>query len=254
MKQLDGQAIFVTGAAGGIGTLVCQRLRSAGAHVTGIDRIESSAADASIVADLSDQTALSQLGAQLAGQRVDMLVNIAGFQYFGPMERQAADNIWLGYVINLVAPATLIAAVLPQMQARNAGHIVNLGSVMGSINFPYFAAYSSSKAGLRGLSEALRREVHGRDIAVTYIAPRAVRTAFNNADVNRFMAMTGMAADSPEHVADRIVKAILARKKDVVIGGKESLFIRLNALFPRMVDAGLAGQTAKASTMFLPSG
>ena len=183
-----------------------------------------------------------------------MLVNIVGFQYFGPMERQAADNIWLGYAINIIAPATLIAAVLPQMQVRNSGHIVNLGSVMGAINFPYFAAYSSSKAGLKGLSEALRREVHGRGIAVTYIAPRAVRTAFNTADVNRFMAMTGMAADSPEHVADRIVKAIAGRKKDVVIGGKESLFARLNALFPRVVDAGLADQTAKASTMFLPTG
>ena len=254
MKQLDGKSIFVTGAAGGIGTLVCQRLRAAGAHVTGIDRISCPAADVTIVTDLSDQAALSQLGAHLAGQRVDMLVNIAGFQYFGPMERQAADNIWLGYAINIIAPATLIAAVLPQMQARNSGHIVNLGSVMGAINFPYFAAYSSSKAGLKGLSEALRREMHGRGIAVTYIAPRAVRTAFNTADVNRFMAMTGMAADSPEHVADRIVKAILARKKDVVIGGKESLFARLNALFPRVVDAGLAGQTAKASTMFLPTG
>ncbi len=254
MRRLDGKAVFLTGAAGGIGSLVSERLRALGAHVTGIDRVPCPLADASIIADLSDQAGLAALGTKLAQQHVDILVNGAGFQYFGPMAQQDAANMWLGYVINLVAPATLIAAVLPQMQARGDGQIASIGSVMGSINFPFFAAYSSSKAGLKGLCEGLRREVHGSGIAITYIAPRAVRTAFNNAEVNRFMALTGMAADDPNAVADRIVKAIITREKDVVIGGKEAIFTRLNALLPRVVDAGLAGQTAKARVMFAPGG
>ncbi|MFC4294187.1 SDR family NAD(P)-dependent oxidoreductase [Novosphingobium tardum] len=250
MRRLDGQQAFVTGAAGGIGSLVAGGLAALGAQVTGIDRVLCPSCHHTMVSDLCDDAALAALAADLAARRVDILANIAGMQYFGPLESQPSAAIWRGYAVNLIAPATLIGAVLPQMRRRGAGQVVNLGSVMGAINFPFFATYSSSKAGLRGLSEGLRREVAGQGIAVTHIAPRAVRTAFNNAEVNRFMALTGMAADDPAVVAQRIVRAIAAREKDVSIGVKERLFIQLNAVMPRLIDAGLAGQTAKARTMF----
>lgn len=250
MSRLEGRKLVVTGAAGGIGSLVCALFRAEGAHVTGADRMSCEACDESIVADLSTPQGLEALSIQLAGRRVDILANIAGIQYFGPAERQSAQSIWLGYAVNLIAPVTLTRAVLPQMQARGDGQIVNVGSVLGAINYPYFAAYSSSKAGLKGFSEGLRRELSGMGIAVTYIAPRAVRTAFNNAEVNRFMAMTGMTADDPQHVARQIVEAVIARRSELSIGFRERIFTRLNALFPRLIDAGLSGQAVKARSLF----
>lgn len=250
MQQLEGKRIVLTGAAGGIGSLVATLLRAKGGHLTGVDRTECPACDDTIIADLSTAEGLNQLSETLAARHVDILVNVAGMQYFGPIERQEPANIQLGYTVNLIAPATLIRAVLPQMQARGAGQIVNIGSVLGSINYPFFATYSSSKAGLHGLSEGLRRECHGRGIDVTHISPRAAKTAFNNAAVNRFMEMTGMTADEPESVAARIADAIVQRRKDVSIGFKERMFIRLNALLPRVIDAGLAPQTVKARHLF----
>lgn len=250
MRRLDGQQVVLTGAAGGIGSLVAKRLRESGACVLGVDRVDCPTCDETILADLSSEEGLSALSATLAGRHVDILVNVAGVQYCGPMAHQAASSVWMGYVVNLIAPAVLIRAVLPQMQARGAGQIVNIGSVLGSINYPFFASYSSSKAGLKGLSEGLRRELHGLGIAITHIAPRAVRTAFNTGDVNRFMELTGMTADDPAVVADRIVKAITGRERDVVIGFRERLFMRLNAILPRAIDAGLSGQTAKARALF----
>ena len=246
MQRLEGKRIALTGAAGGIGSLVASLLAEHGAYVTGIDRLKCGDCYMTIIADLASEEGLAKLAEQLAGRHIDILVNIAGTQYFGPYERQDPANIRLGYVVNLVAPAVLIRAVLPQMQARKSGHIVNIGSVLGSINYPYFAAYSSSKAGLKGLSEGLRRELEGTGIDVTHISPRAARTAFNNAAVNRFMAITGMHADGPDVVARKIVGAILMRKKDVSIGFRERQFIRLNALLPRLIDAGIAPQTRKA--------
>jgi short-subunit dehydrogenase len=246
MQRLEGRRIALTGAAGGIGSLVATLLKESGAHLTGIDRVDCVGCDETIIADLSGEEGLAALSEQLAGREVDILVNIAGMQYFGPYERQDVANIRLGFLVNLVAPATLIRAVLPQMQARRSGQIVNIGSVLGSINYPYFATYSSSKAGLKGLSEGLRRELHGTGIDVTHISPRAARTAFNSAAVNRFMAITGMNADEPEIVAHKIVVAILARKKDVSIGFRERQFMRINALLPRLIDAGIAPQTLKA--------
>lgn len=246
MRQLEGKRVALTGAAGGIGSLVAALLIEAGAHLTGIDRFECAGCDDTIIADLASEEGISALSGQLAERHVDILVNVAGMQYFGPYERQDAANIRLGFTVNLVAPALLIRAVLPQMQVRRSGHIVNIGSVLGSINYPYFATYSSSKAGLKGLSEGLRRELHGTGIDVTHISPRAARTAFNSAAVNRFMAITGMHADEPEIVARKIVDAILARKKDVSIGFRERQFMRINALLPRLIDAGIAPQTRKA--------
>ena len=144
----------------------------------------------------------------------------------------------------------LIRAVLPQMRRRRSGHIVNIGSILGAINYPHFAAYSSSKAGLRGLSEGLRRELAGLGIDVTYVAPRAVRTPLNNEAVNRFFALSGMKADEPDQVARTIAEAIARRRKEVAIGLRERLLVRVNAILPRLVDRGLSGQTAKARQLF----
>uniref|UniRef100_UPI0035C9DB68 SDR family NAD(P)-dependent oxidoreductase n=1 Tax=uncultured Sphingomonas sp. TaxID=158754 RepID=UPI0035C9DB68 len=251
MSRLDGRTVVLTGAAGGIGSLVAARMQALGASIVGVDRIPCPACDQHIVADLANAEDLAALAERLTVFPVDILVNVAGLQYFGPFEDQPAMALRTGYLVNLVAPATLISAVLPAMRARGAGQIVNIGSVMGTVNYPFFAAYSSAKAGLRGLSEALRREVQADAVAVTYIAPRAVRTAFNSAAVTTFMTMTGMRADDPESVADRIVAAIVARRKDVSIGVMETFFMRLNSLFPRLVDVGLAGQAAQARRLFL---
>lgn len=250
MSRLDGKRVVLTGAAGGIGSLVTAMLRDKGAHVTGVDRVDCPACDDAILADLSTPEGLAKLSEQLAARSVDILVNSAGLQYFGPIERQEPANIALGYMVNLVAPATLIRAVLPQMQARKSGQIVNIGSVLGSINYPFFATYSSSKAGLHGLSEGLRRECHGGGIDVTHVSPRAAKTGFNNAAVNRFMELTGMTADDPDHVAGQIVDAIVKRRRDVSIGFKERMFIRLNALLPGLIDAGIASQTVTARQLF----
>jgi short-subunit dehydrogenase len=153
-------------------------------------------------------------------------------------------------MVNLIAPVILTQAVLPKMKARGRGHIVNIGSTFGAINFAHFATYSSSKAGLQGFSEALRREIDGQGIDVTYVAPRAVKTPLNTEKVMQFAAITKMNMDSPEYVVAKIIEAISARKKDVYIGFPESLFVRINAIFPAVVDKALVANDKKARTLF----
>lgn len=248
--RLEGKTVVLTGAAGGIGSHLCRELKREGATVVGIDRVNCAGADETIIADLSTQDGLADACRHLSERRVDLLVNLAGMQYFGLFDRQDPDQIWTGYVVNLIAPATLMRCVLPQMQERGEGQIVNIGSVLGAVNYPYFTTYSSSKAGLRGLSEALRRELGKSPIAITYIAPRAVRTAFNGTEVNRFLELAKMHPDDPALVARRIARAIIARRKEVTLGVAEHFYTRLNGLCPRLVDAGLAGTTARARELF----
>jgi short-subunit dehydrogenase len=249
--RLKGKRVVMTGGAGGIGSLVSKGLIAAGVDLHVVDRADRLPFDAGYLkGELSTAEGIADVGASIAAVEPDVLINLAGIQYFGPFESETDDHVLLNYMVNLVAPVMLTKAVLPAMRKRGSGHIVNIGSVFGSISFAHFVTYSSAKAGLRAFSEALRREVEGSRIAVTYIAPRAVRTGLSNGTVMQYAKLTSMNMDKPEYTARQIVKAIRARKKDVYIGFPESLFVRVNALMPRMVDAALVKNDRKARTLF----
>ncbi|WP_395336668.1 SDR family NAD(P)-dependent oxidoreductase [Novosphingobium sp. BL-8H] len=250
MSGLEGKHVLITGAAGGIGMPVTRLLRELGATVTGIDRAPCPNCDASIVTDLSDEGALAVLAEQVAADCPDILVNIAGIMRFGLHENQPIEALSLCYRVNLLVPAVLARAVAMPMRTRGSGQIVNIGSVLGAIPYPWFAAYSSSKAGLAALSQGLRRELMGSGVTVTHINPRAARTAFNNGEVNRFLTLTGMKADAPEWVARRIVAAIVRQRETVTIGALEPIYAALNAISPRLIDTGLAAQIRKARVEF----
>ncbi|MBB6124624.1 SDR family NAD(P)-dependent oxidoreductase [Sphingobium subterraneum] len=250
MSRLDGKHVVLTGAAGGLGTPVARMLREHGAHVTGIDRISSPACHDSLIADLSDESALTLLMDRLANDVPDIVINMAGVMSFGLHEAQDVSALALCYRVNLLAPSVIARAVVGPMRARGSGQIVNIGSALGAIPYPWFAAYSSSKAGLAGLSHALRRELAGTGIAVTHISPRAARTPFNSARVNRFLDITGMKADEPEQVARCIVRAILARRSTVTIGWMERIYTGLNTLAPGVIDRGIAPQIRRVNAEF----
>lgn len=249
--RLKGKRVLVTGGGGGLGTLICQRLIKLQAEVTVIDRVETLSFDANLIrGDLSTAEGIADVVRQVDPLEWDVLVNLAGLQYFGPFERQTPEHLVNTYMVNLVAPAMLAQSVGHGMRWRGHGCIVNIGSVFGSINFAHFATYSSSKAGLRGLSQALRREYAGSGVKVVYIAPRAVRTPLNSAQVMEFARRTHMNMDDPEYVARRIVKAIRHRNREVYIGFPESLFVRINAVAPGLVDSALAKNDRRASELF----
>ena len=248
---LENKSVILTGGAGGIGALVAGELSKLGAHLTVVDRVEKLPYDADYIrGDLSTVQGIADVATALRALDADVLINLAGIQYFGPFEGQALEHVQFSYTVNLVAPVALAQAVVPKMKRRHDGHIVNIGSIFGSISYAHFVTYSSAKAGLRSFSEALRRELNGTGIEVTYIAPRAVKTPLNSSRVMEYAALTKMAMDEPAGVAKRIAEAIAGRKKDVYIGFPESLFVRLNAVLPRMVDAAVVKSDRQASTLF----
>lgn len=250
------QRIVLTGAAGGIGIQLAERLAATGAHIALIDRnIKPAEVLArqldphgerlfAIAGDLLDRdardAAIQQAVAHLGG--VDMLINNAGLLSFRPFAQEDPQVIERIMLLNTLVPMQLSRQVLPAMLAAGHGRIVNIGSTFGSIGFAWFASYSASKFGLRGFSEALRRELHGSGVGVSYIAPRAVRTPFNTGAVYRMAAAVGMRMDRPEWVADQIIAALQRDCDDVYLGFPESLFVRINALWPRLVDRALRRQ------------
>jgi short-subunit dehydrogenase len=250
--NLSRKRIFLTGGSGGLGRLLAAELVNAGAEVTVVSRRPGDKPPAArhIAADLSTSDGIAEASAIVERAEPEILVNMAGTQYFGPAESQSLEAMLASYMVNLMAPAALCRAALGTMKRRNSGQIVNIGSIFGSISFAHFASYSSAKAGLRALSEALRRELAGTEIAVTYVAPRAIQTGMLSSEMQQYAALTGMNVDAPERVAHKILKAIRQRRKEVYIGFPEQLFVRLNAIMPRLVDIAVAGGDRKAAALF----
>lgn len=250
---LQGKRVLLTGAAGGIGHDLSEALAAKGARLCLASRSEASIAslqhlvssrgmDAIVVqADVTDAWARGQLVKRMlaAYAGIDVLINLAGVMDFQLFSESSAESIPRMLQVNLEAPMQLIREVLPGMLARGSGHIVNIGSMFGSIGYPGFATYSASKFALRGFSQALRRELVDAGIAVTYVAPRAVRTPFNPVAVHVMAARGMMHMDEASWVAARIVKAIEQEKDEAYLGFPESFFARVNALLPRVVDRSL---------------
>ena len=253
-----GKRIVLTGAAGGMGCILAGELHRRGVNLALVD-VNAEAVNG-LAAELSGSHAVAADLARVEGCRdaaercsellggVDILVNLAGLNSFAAFEDEPAERIEKTMQVNLLAPMELTHALLPQMQAQGSGHIVNIGSIFGSIGFAYFTAYSASKFGLRGFSEALRRELADSGIAVSYIAPRAVKTPMNSDAVMRMGEAVKMNMDEPEAVVAKIVAAIESGKKDTYFGFPESLFVRVNALLPRIVDGALAAQNRIAKS------
>jgi NADP-dependent 3-hydroxy acid dehydrogenase YdfG len=170
MNRLDGKRIVLTGGAGGIGLPLARLLDDLGAHVTNVDRLPAPWPMPTGWTDLGDDIALTQLAKTLHGHAPDILINLAGVLAFGLHATVPAAACPVLQDQSARA-AVLAQAVSEPMASRGAGQIVNVGSALGAIPYPWFAAYSSSKAGLAAFSQALRREMAGSGVIVTHVAP-----------------------------------------------------------------------------------
>lgn len=254
--KLTNRTVLITGASGGIGGAIARQLVTRGASLILVNRqrekLETLAGELraaggevlTLVGDLSvagQAASLVQSAIEQAGS-VDVLINCAGVQNFGFFAQESAADTATLFNVNTLAPIAMVNAVLPHMLQRRKGQIVNVGSIFGSIGFPCFASYSASKFALRGFSEALRRELVGSGVGVTYVAPRFTRTGFNRSVVARMADVLKMSQDEPESVAASVIASIERDEHDRYLGWPEKLFVRINSLLPRLVDSSLMKQ------------
>jgi short-subunit dehydrogenase len=138
-----------------------------------------------------------------------------------------------------MVPIRMTQAVLPNMKRLKGGHIVNIGSMTALIPLPHLTGYVASKAGLKGFSDSLRRELAGTNIVITTIHPRAVETPMNSGVKAEVNTRTNVHYDTPENIANRIFKAIVKQEREVRIGWPERFFAFIHANLPQIVDSGL---------------
>lgn len=243
------KSVVVTGVSTGIGWGATKVLTGKGIHVFGsvrkqadADRLKAEFGDAftPLIFDVTDEAATRagarQVEAALAGKTLAGLVNNAGIAVAGPLLhldiesfRQQLEVNLTGVVIATQAFAPLLGAESPPR--KDPGRIVNISSVGGKTANPFMAPYNTSKFGLEGLSESLRRELLPYGVDVVVIAPGAVATpiwskseeldisAYANTayakpmeTLQAYMLALGKAGLPPERIGEAIHTALTAAK------------------------------------------
>jgi NADP-dependent 3-hydroxy acid dehydrogenase YdfG len=195
MTDLKGKVVIVTGASSGFGAETARLLAKGGCKVVisarRLDRLEELAKEIRatgaealpIAMDVSQpeqirgmvQSALNAFGS------IDILFNNAGFGRLDWLEAlDPVKDIQAQITVDLLGVIWTAHAVLPQMYKQRSGHIINMCSMSGYAAPPLYTIYSAAKFGVRGFSEALRRESMPFGVKVSVIYPGGAKTEFQN--------------------------------------------------------------------------
>ena len=191
MNALDfhGRTALVTGGAAGIGLAVAQRLAASGATVALWDRDDAALLTAKTalpdttrtqVVEISDAEAVGRAADATVRDlgRIDVLVCSAGITGPNVSTWDYPLEAWRKVIdINLNGVFYCNRAIVPSMLRNDYGRIVNIASVAGKEGNPNASAYSTSKAGVIGLTKSLGKELAGTNVRVNCVTPAAVRTA-----------------------------------------------------------------------------
>jgi 3-oxoacyl-[acyl-carrier protein] reductase len=191
MIDLTGKSALVTGGARGIGKAICLNLARQGADIAFVDVGRPEVAEATvaeihalgrraiyIAADVTDPEACAKAVADTVAAfgKIDILVNNAGITRDDLIMRMPIDDWKKVLEVNLFGAFYMIKAAIRPMLKAHAGRIINMSSVSGQAGQMGQANYSSSKAGLIGLTKATAREVASRGITCNAVAPGFIVT------------------------------------------------------------------------------
>ncbi len=245
------QSVLITGASSGIGLATARLLVERGYRVAGTCRHPDAISGAEfplIAMDQSDPEAVERGFAQaraLLGP-IDILINNAGSGELGAVEDTPAAFTRRLFEVNYFSAVQLTRLCLPEMRTRGAGVIVQLGSIVHSLQFPFKAQYCASKSALSGFTLALRHEVKPFGIRVHLLEPGWVRSAFHarlkpltppgSAYADRLRQFTDYARDSDPRVIDgegvgRIILEALENPKApvrIAVGADARKFFRVS--------------------------
>ena len=185
MFGIEGKVVVITGAAGGIGTALCEGFARCGARVVGADRQTPSAVPPGVKFesfDLADHDSISALAERVMTQLgpVDVLINNAALGSGGESAEEVSVESWRQILeVNLTGAFVCAQTFGREMICRGRGKIINFASPCGVHGFPFSVAYNASKAGVWSLTQTLAVEWGRFNLQVNAIVPGFVDTPMN---------------------------------------------------------------------------
>ncbi len=229
LGDLAGHTALVTGATSGIGRAIALKLARDGAEVIvhgrdtnrGAETVDAIVGDGGrarfVQADLGEPGAVQRLIEDVGD--VDVLVNSAGFSWFGATADLDVDTFDALFASDVRAPYFLVAALAPKMAAKGKGSIINVSSMAGQIGLAGSAAYGATKGAMSSMTRAWAAEFSPRGVRVNAIAPGPVFTAGAAAERTEALGATTLLnrAASVDEIAE--VVAFLASPRASYITG-----------------------------------
>ena len=214
MKQ---KVILITGASSGIGYDTAVRLAGEGHKVYGaarrVERMEPLREHGVVPLkmDVTDEASVvAGVAAVIEAEgRIDVLVNNAGFGYFGAVENVSMAEARRQLDVNVFGMARLTQLVLPYMRQQHSGRIINISSIAGRMVFYFGGWYHVSKYAVEALSDALRMEVQPFGIDVVLIEPGGIKTNWGIIAAEHLSASSAgtVYEDAANHEAEILRKA-----------------------------------------------
>lgn len=211
MTQLEGKVAVVTGAAGGIGRAVAERLAAEGMEVVGVDIQEDG--PATVKADLTTREGNRRAidAALEAHGRVDVLVPNAGLQHVAPVA-DFPEERWDQLTSLLLTSPFLLSKYAWPALVESRGRIVAIASAHGIVASPFKAAYVAAKHGVLGLVKVLALEGAEAGVTAAAVCPGYVRTPLVENQIADQAKQHGMSED---RVLEEVILAPQAIKRMV---------------------------------------
>jgi NAD(P)-dependent dehydrogenase (short-subunit alcohol dehydrogenase family) len=189
------QVWFITGCSTGFGRELAKYLLENGYRVVVTARNAEKVQDlveinkenaVSFNLDVTDKAQVQHVVAKAEEHfgRIDVLVNNAGFGYFGSIEESQEEEVRAMFEANFWGLSNMTRAVLPGMRERKSGTIVNISSIGGFVGNPGVGYYNATKFAVNGFSEALQKELAPLGIKVIIVQPSGFRTDWAGRSAN----------------------------------------------------------------------
>jgi short-subunit dehydrogenase len=249
---VTSKTALITGATSGIGYELTKLFAGAGfalvlvardaprlAKIADDLRRSSNVSVTVIPKDLANPTAAEEIYRELQskGVEVDLLVNNAGFNVYGPFWETDAQKELQMMQVHIISLTHLTKLFLPGMLKRQFGRILNVGSTASFATGPGDAVYCASKAYVLSFSEAIAEELRGTGVTVTTLCPGATKTEFaeraHMTDVRMFQGQLW----SPAEVAQAGYRALMRGRTSVVVGTANKLMVFSLRFTPRNLVA-----------------
>ena len=253
MSVFANKVVWVTGASSGIGQEICRQIARGGGFLILSARNKETLEQLKLELDQSEKHLVLPLDLEqnaafelLANQvykhfgQIDYLINNGGLSQRSEASETSIDIDRRIMEINYFGNIALTKAVLPYMQKQKRGHIITISSIAGKFGFFLRSAYSASKHALHGFYESLALEEEKNGLHVTIACPGKINTPISTnaltANGQKHGKMdhnqaTGMPVESCVKI---LLAAIVAKKREVLIGNKEIKAVTLKRLFPKL--------------------
>lgn len=261
MPEFSGKVIIVSGAAGGIGQELTQKLSAQGATVLATDvdevalrKLNTLTRVQTLVADVrkSEHWEKTFSEAQALGP-VYALINAVGVLKPGYIDKVSAKDIDFHIDINVKGVMLGSAVAAREFKTNGKGHIVNIASLAGVAPIPGIALYSASKFAVRGFTLALAAELKESGVKVTVVCPDAVKTPMLDLQKDypeAALTFSGSAPLTAADVADAIIAALGGDELEITLPFWRGVFAKtasaLPGIAPMLIDtlrkAGLENQ------------